>query len=142
VCFTGATTWLRDANIFAEVLQPRPLLHMPHTLERPMPGEFVRIGARPVLWFTKGPRRNRLMVPTLARSSAPDKSLHPWQQGDAIWQWIEPLTDPGELVVDPFAGSGEWGHICAAMGRKWIGCDIKAGGSTKVLAEREKPSLS
>jgi DNA modification methylase len=36
-------------------------------------------------------------------------------------------------VVDPFCGCGEWGHICAAMGRKWIGCDIVAGGSTKVV---------
>jgi hypothetical protein len=124
LCFTGLTTWFRDAIIFAEHLQVRPLLHMPHTNERPMlGGEFIRIGARPVLWFTKGQRRNRLMVPTLARSSGKDKELHRWQQGDAVWQWIEPLTDPGDLVVDPFYGSGEWGHICGAMGRKWIGSD-------------------
>ena len=39
-----------------------------------------------VLWFSKGPRRrNQLMVPTVARSSSKDKSLHPWQQGDAVW---------------------------------------------------------
>jgi hypothetical protein len=133
LCFTGVTTWCRDATIFAKSLQPRPLLFMPHTAERPMRGEFVRIGGRPVLWFTKGPRRNQLMVPTLARSSGKDKSLHPWQQGDAVWQWIEPLTNPGDLVVDPFAGSGEWGWICAAMGRKWIGCDIIEGGSTRVV---------
>ena len=32
-----------------------------------------------------------------------DKSLHPWQQatGCAVWQWIEPLTDPGELMLEP-----------------------------------------
>jgi hypothetical protein len=63
-----------------------------------------------VLWFTKGARRNSLIVPTLARGSGKDKSLHSWQQGDAVWQWIKPLTDPGDLVVDPFAGSGEWGR--------------------------------
>jgi len=123
VCFTGTTTWFRDASILAEHLQPRPLLFMPHTQERPMRGAFVRIGARPVLWFSKGPRRNQLMVPTVARSTSKDKSLHPWQQGDAVWQWIEPLADPGDLVLDPFYGSGEWGHICAAMGRRWIGCE-------------------
>ena len=69
-----------------------------------------------------------MMMPTLAPSSGKDKSLHSWQQGDAVWQWIEPLTDPGETVVDPFYGSGEWGHICAAMGRKWIGSDDGSAG--------------
>jgi hypothetical protein len=133
LCFTGLTTWCRDAAILAAHLQPRPLLHVPHTAERPMRGEFVRIGGRPVLWFSKGPRRNQLMVPTVIRG-AKDKSLHPWQQGDAVWQWIEPLTDPGDLVVDPFCGCGEWGHICAAMGRRWIGCDLVAGGSTAIVA--------
>jgi hypothetical protein len=132
LCFTGNTTWFRDASIFAGRLQPRPLLHMPHTSEQPMPGEFARIGGRPVLWFTKGPRRNQLMVPTVIHGSK-DKALHPWQQGDAVWQWIEPLTDPGDLVVDPFCGSGEWGHICGAMGRKWTGCDIEKGGSTRIV---------
>jgi DNA modification methylase len=62
-----------------------------------------------------------------------DKELHPWQQGDAIWQWIEPLTDPGDLIIDPFCGSGEWGHIVAAMGRRFIGCDIVEGGSTRIV---------
>ena len=127
VCYTGIFTWYRNACILAEQLRPRPLLFMPHTAERPLLGEFVRIGGCPVLWFSKGPRRNQLIVPTLARSSGKDKSLHPWQQGDAVWQWIEPLTDPGELIVDPFYGSGEWGHICGEMGRKWIGSDNADG---------------
>jgi hypothetical protein len=130
LCYTGETTWYRDATIFAAHLQPHPLLFMLHDQERRMRGgEVIRIGMRPVLWFTNGPRRRRETrphqseVPTLARSSGKDKALHPWQQGDAVWQWIEPLTDRGDLVVDPFCGSGEWGHICGAMGRKWIGSD-------------------
>jgi hypothetical protein len=133
ICYTGITTWFRDAAIFAGRLQPRPLLHMPHSQERSMQGEFVRIGGRPVLWFSKGERRNRLIVPTVTRGTK-DKELHRWQQGDAVWQWIEPLTDPGDLVVDPFCGSGEWGHTCAAMGRKWIGSDTHPNGSTTVTA--------
>jgi hypothetical protein len=140
ICYTGSTTWFRDAAIFAAHLEPRPLLFMLHDQEQRMRGgETIRVGMRPVLWFTKGPRRRRetrpyqCEVPTLARG-VKDKSLHKWQQGDAVWQWIDPLTDPGDLVVDPFCGSGEWGHICGAFGRKWIGCDIVEGGSTKVVA--------
>jgi hypothetical protein len=135
ICFIGGlTSWREVANLLGERLQDQPLLHMPLTQVRPLPGLFVRPEIRDVLWFSKGRRRNQLIVPTLARSSGKDKSLHPWQQGDAVWQWIEALTDPGDLVIDPFAGSGEWGHICAAMGRRWIGCDIKEGGSTTIAA--------
>jgi hypothetical protein len=136
VCFIGGLTcWREVANWFGERLQDQPLLAMPLTQVRPLPGLFVRVEHRPVLWFTKGPRRTRGMVPTLARSSGKDKELHPWQQGDAVWQWIEPLTDPGDLVVDPFYGSGEWGHICGAMGRKWIGSD-----DGTMLRAAEKPA--
>jgi site-specific DNA-methyltransferase (adenine-specific) len=133
ICCTGSTTWCRDAAIFAEHLQSRPVLFTPLTHEQRLLGEFVRIGARPILWFSKGRRRNKHFVPTLARSSGKDKALHPWQQGDAVWQWIEPLTGPGDLVLNPFCGSGEWGHICGAMGRRWIGCDIVEGGSTRIV---------
>jgi hypothetical protein len=135
LCFIGGlTSWRRIGNILGKHLDDRPLLTALNTQARPLPGLFVRAEVGHVLWFTKGPRRNRLMVPNLIRSSGKDKSLHPWQQGDAIWQWVEPLTDPGDLVVDPFCGSGEWGHIIAAMGRRWIGADIAEGGSVKVVA--------
>jgi hypothetical protein len=64
LCFTGVTTWFRDAGIFATAgLQPQPLLAMQHTAERPVLGEgkFVRNGKREVLWFSKGPRSNQLL---------------------------------------------------------------------------------
>jgi hypothetical protein len=139
LCAIGGTSYEAAFLAFRERLTFRWPLTLLHTQERPMKGMFVRIGGRPVLWFTSGPRRNRLMVPTVIRpidfggkSRSSDKSLHPWQQGNAIWQWVEPLTDPGELIVDPFVGSGEWGYICGAMGRRWIGADIVEGGSTEI----------
>jgi len=87
------------------------------------------------------------MVQSCIKSGGRDKSGHPWQQGDAdrelalvgkedgLWQWIEALSKPGELVLDPFAGSGEWGDLIAGMGRKWIGCDLVEGGSTLIAAD-------
>jgi DNA modification methylase len=50
-----------------------------------------------------------------------------------VWQWIEPLTDPSDLIVDPFYGSSDWGWIAGAMGRRWIGSDVAEGGSTHVV---------
>jgi hypothetical protein len=34
------------------------------------------------------------------------------------------LTDPGHLVLDPFAGSNTTGEICEAEGRKWIAFEL------------------
>lgn len=37
---------------------------------------------------------------------------------------VELLTDEGDLVVDPFCGSGTTGEACAILGRRFIGGDI------------------
>jgi DNA modification methylase len=51
-----------------------------------------------------------------------DKTKHEWSQGsDGVWV---PIEHPGELIVDPFAGTGERGRIAHEMGRRWLGCDI------------------
>jgi hypothetical protein len=42
--------------------------------------------------------------------------------------------EPGELIVDPCCGTGEWGRIAAERGRRWIGADVVAGGAATVLA--------
>jgi DNA modification methylase len=38
------------------------------------------------------------------------------------------------LIIDPFAGTGPRGRTAAAMGHRWIGCDIAPGGDKTVLA--------
>jgi len=34
------------------------------------------------------------------------------------------LTDEGDLVVDPFAGSNVTGEVCERLKRRWIAVDI------------------
>ena len=34
------------------------------------------------------------------------------------------LTDPGDLVLDPFGGSMVTGAVCEDLGRNWIGIDL------------------
>lgn len=36
---------------------------------------------------------------------------------------IETATDPGDLVLDPFVGSGTTVAVAEGTGRRWIGCD-------------------
>ncbi len=39
--------------------------------------------------------------------------------------FIRFLTTPGDLVLDPFAGSNTTGFAAESLGRKWIGIDIR-----------------
>jgi len=49
---------------------------------------------------------------------------HPQQKPVPLLRWlIRTFSAPGDLVVDPFAGSGSCGDAAAAEGRDWRGWD-------------------
>lgn len=60
--------------------------------------------------------------------------------------FIEFLTDKGDLVLDPFAGSNTTGYAAATAGRRWVGIDAQdtyveqslIRFTDPVFAEREK----
>lgn len=134
VCYTGQAQLIRDGLIFAEHLRYWWTAAMLHDQSQRLAGKFVIANFKPVLWFVKEFRRGRSLVPDVLRAVR-DKTLHEWAQGDGgVQQWIEHLTDPGELVVDPFAGAATWGRLAHTMGRRWIGADIAKGGSTLIAA--------
>lgn len=39
-------------------------------------------------------------------------------------QAVESFTDPGDIVFDPFMGSGSAGEACAKTNRHFVGCEI------------------
>jgi site-specific DNA-methyltransferase (adenine-specific) len=51
--------------------------------------------------------------------------MHPTQKPTALMRWIvEKWTDPGDLVFDPYMGSGPVARACADLGRRYIGVEI------------------
>ncbi len=60
------------------------------------------------------------------RDSEHDLFVHPTQKATAIMEWclIESGTDVGDIILDPFMGSGTTGVACANLGRKFIGIEI------------------
>lgn len=137
ICHIGHSMVFRAHAIFtAAGLRYWRQLVVLHDQRARQPGLFVYAGYNPVLWFVKGTRGGRTMIDDVLvmRSSLRDKSEHPWARGEAgATEIIAQLTEPGDLIVDPFAGTGYWGRIATSMGRRWIGCDVVRGGSTQVV---------
>jgi hypothetical protein len=49
------------------------------------------------------------------------KRTHPQQKPDALFSgWVLTYTNPGDLVVDPFAGSGTTARAAEANGRRFL----------------------
>jgi hypothetical protein len=133
VCLTGHWSLNRDMEIFDKHLRYWWVMAMMHTVSRRLPGKFVIAGFKPILWYVKENRRGKVLIPDVLRSEGRDKDAHEWGQGEAgFTPLIRDLTEPGELIIDPFAGAATWGYIAANMGRRWIGSDIVKGGSTDV----------
>jgi hypothetical protein len=137
ICFTGQSTLNRDMAIFDAHLRYWWQFAMLHDTQQRLFGKGVLIGFKPVLWYVKGHRRampgRSPLLPDVLRTGGRDKTLHEWGQGDGgIRPLIEHLTDPGELVLDPFAGSATWGRITIGLGRRWLGCDLVEGGAMTV----------
>lgn len=125
ICYTGQSRLNRDMTIFDRHLRYWWSLAMMHMQSQRLPGKFVIAGFKPVLWYVNDHRRGRTLVPDVLKPSARDKELHDWAQGEAgVSSLIEHLTEPGETIADPFAGTATWGRIAAGMGRRWIGSTL------------------
>jgi DNA modification methylase len=62
------------------------------------------------------------------------KDEHDWQQGiTAIESLIDYFSNTGDLICDPFLGSGTTAIACKAHNRRFIGCEID--GNTFNLAK-------
>jgi site-specific DNA-methyltransferase (adenine-specific) len=71
-------------------------------------------GARP---------RDVIEIPTLCNGSA-EKTVHPTQKPvELIRRLVLASSRPGELVIDPFGGSGTTYAVCEETDRRWLGCE-------------------
>ena len=67
--------------------------------------------------------RDVLDLPILCNGMA-EKTAHPTQKPEAlIERLIAASSNPGDLVVDPFAGSGTTLVVAERLGRRWLGGD-------------------
>lgn len=71
---------------------------------------------------------------------------HPTQKPLALMQaLVRDFSDPGELILDPFAGSGTTGVAALSLGRRFIGWEQNAewyaGAVRRIANTHEQPEL-
>lgn len=88
----------------------------------------VQNASKPLLFFRRrGDTQTGLnWTGDTYRSEGRDKEHHHWGQsvGPARY-YIEHLSEPGALVVDPFLGGGTTAAAAREVGRSFIGCDVE-----------------
>ncbi len=89
----------------------------------------VYVGWRSVLVMAKPPIRPATpWVMDFVEGGGRDKRFHEWgQDASEAMYWIDKLTEPGDLVVDPFCGGGTIPVACLATKRRWIATEIDPG---------------
>lgn len=88
-------------------------------------GVNIMCGWKPVLIFSKGCKKMRFSAYDVLISEAREKESHEWQQSETgVSGLIEILSKPGDVIVDPFAGSGTFLKVANEMGRRGIGAEI------------------
>lgn len=95
------------------------------TGDRPAAGceAFVVAHAKGKKRWNGGGRRNVFRHPVNgdAKGSKPHPSTKPLALMGEI---VDLFTDPGDLILDPFAGSGTTGVACRMLGRRFIGWEL------------------
>jgi len=82
-----------------------------------------------ILFFRKGKHKtiNNPSTPTVLKFKNPKPKEHPTQKPiDLLELLVSNSSKPGELILDPFMGSGSTGVACKNLGRKFIGIEMDA----------------
>ncbi|WP_394843784.1 site-specific DNA-methyltransferase [Pendulispora brunnea] len=76
---------------------------------------------------------------------ARERTGYPSQKPEALLErLLQSLSDPGDLVLDPYAGSGTTLSVAARLGRRFVGIDaseVAIATATRRLSALETPSV-
>lgn len=123
---------LRKSNKFTMNIDPIRIPYNEHTLKYPVrtqaetsqyaKGKVERpawsphpLGAKP---------KDVIEIPTTCNGMG-EKTKHPTQKPEELLRkFVLAASNPGDIVLDPFCGSGTTAVVAEQLGRHWIGCEI------------------
>ncbi len=105
-----------------------------HTLKYPLHPQAetsqYRNGLRDGYIWTPNPKgakpKDVIDIPTTCNGMG-EKTPHPTQKPEElIRKFVLASSGRGEIVLDPFSGSGTTLVVAEQLGRRWLGCDLSA----------------
>ncbi len=115
-----------------------------------LPGRHTKVRSRmvngrhrSVVLFSAGPYQSRRWLHDTflaeGRGGPETRPLHPWQQAvEPVTHWVQMTSEPGEVVFDPFLGSGTTAVAAVGAGRRFLGGDIESGNVATARKRLEK----
>lgn len=105
------------------------------TRKRPGTGGLFRSAWDPILIASRGTPdaidraaiRNVIETDDVIEADYPTRRSHPYEKPAKIFEVIfSRFCRPGDLVIDPFAGSGVSKRAAEGLNLRWRGCDVDA----------------
>lgn len=121
--------WRRmpDLAYVASTVGLRPATQVAWTRKRPGTGGLFRSAWDPILIVSRGipDAIDRAAIRNVIEADYPTKRSHPYEKPAAVFEHLYArVCREGDLVLDPFAGSGVSGKVAIDLGLRWRGCDI------------------
>ncbi len=123
---------LRKSKTFTMNIDEVRIPYNEHTLKYPAhpqaeSSQYAKGKATKATW-TPNPLgakpKDVLEIPTTCNGMG-EKTKHPTQKPEELLRKIIlAASNPGDLVLDPFAGSGTTLVVSEQLGRQWIGCEM------------------
>jgi adenine-specific DNA-methyltransferase len=121
--------WNRIDRFFAawKAAGFRPVGHLVWVKRYASSERFLRYSHESAYLLAKGhPERPQTVLRDVQEWRYTGNTLHPTQKPVmALRPPIQAFTRPGEIVLDPFVGSGTTAVAAKALGRRYIGIDIE-----------------
>lgn len=123
---------LRKSNHFTMNIDDVRIPYGRHTLKYPShpqaeTSQYGNGGKRKDIWtpHPKGAKpKDIIEVPTTCNGME-EKTAHPTQKPEELLRkLLLASSNPDDLVIDPFSGSGTTIVVAEQLGRRWLGCDI------------------
>lgn len=83
------------------------------------------LAAAEMAWHTAGGRSVDVYESTIKGMKVREGAVHPTQKPVDLMRWVvEKFTHPGDLVLDPYMGSGPVARACSDTGRCYLGVEL------------------
>ena len=98
------------------------------TTARPVPDRFAQ-SCEFIVWGTNGPRdmkdaKNASYASGLFMHPTPQQRVHQTQKPVEVMRWVLSFAKPGDVILDPFMGSGSTIEAAKDLGCKAIGVEM------------------